>query len=83
MILVADELTSDSSRALEQSMRANKSNFAVRNIASLISNDKYLVSDKKIPFKNSSLFNDHNIYNSTKTKIKDRCDGTNKITTRE
>ena len=47
IILVADELTSDTRRALEQSPRANKLIFAASNIVVLIVNNKCLVSDSK------------------------------------
>ena len=82
MILVAEEFTSDSSTAPEKSMRDNQSNFAVSNIGALILTDKCLVSDEKIPFNNSFALNDYTICHSTKMKIRDGCDGTNKINTR-
>ena len=71
MFLVAYEFTSDSSRALEKSMRGNQSNFAFRNIVALRFNNEFLVSDAKIPFKNSFTSNDHTIFHSTNTNIWD------------
>ena len=81
MIRVADEFTSDASRALEKSLRDNQYNSSVRNIVALIINDKCLVSEAKISFNNSFAFNYHTIFHSTKTEIRYRCDGINKITT--
>ena len=78
MILVAYEFTSYSSRVIGQSLRAKQSNFSVRNIVALRYNDKCMVSNVKIPFNNYFAFNDHTICHYAKTKIRDRCDGTNK-----
>ena len=82
MTFVVDEFTSDYSRALEQSLRDNNYNFAVRNIVALGLNDKCLVSDAKIPLRKPFAFNDHSIFHSTKTNIRDSCDVTIKITAR-
>ena len=75
MILIVYEFTSDDSRALEQSLK-----FAVVNIVALKSYNKCMVFDAKISFKNYFAFNDHTIFHSTKTNIRDRCDGTNNTT---
>ena len=68
MILVAKKLTSDARRALNQLLRANKLNFSVRYIISLIFKNKCLVSNAKIPFNNYFEFNDHTILHSTKKR---------------
>ena len=81
MILVSYEFTSDATRALGKSMRANILKFVARNIFELRFDDKCLFSNEKIPFNNSFALNDQTILHPTKTKIRDRCDRTNKINT--
>ena len=82
MTLIAYEFTSDASRSIGKMLRDNQSNLAFRNIISLIFNDKCLVYYAKRPFKNSFSFNNHTNCHYTNMEIRDRCDGTNKITTR-
>ena len=78
MILIAGEFTSGASKVLEQSLRNNQSKFALSNIVALVVNNKCVVSAAKIIFNYSFDFNYHNIFYSTKTKIRYRCDVTNK-----
>ena len=77
MILVADQFSSDASRALEQLLRANQTKFSVKKILLLRFNKKCLIYDAKIPFTIHFTFNDHTIFHSTKKKkFRDGYDGT-------
>ena len=62
-------------------MRNNQSNPSVRNILALIFNNNYLFYEAKRTIQQYFSFNGHIFFYSAKTKIRDRCDRTNEVTT--